>query len=195
MSAAMRLEDCYRLLEVDRTATDEEVRNAWRDLSKVWHPDRFAHDPAMQRKAQEKLKSVNEAYEAIRAARAGTWRGDRGRAAESHAADAPWRVRMQGRQLGFESLAQIAMYVERGAIREPAEVMEASKGTWMALNAVPELRQALGRRRVRRYRSWGFACIAAALFLLVRRPTPGGLIIAAILFVAAFILISRMRET
>jgi curved DNA-binding protein CbpA len=194
MSAAMRLDDCYRLLEVDRNATDDEVRNAWRDLSKVWHPDRFAHDPAMQRKAQEKLKSVNEAYEAIRAARAGTWRGDRGRASDRPAADAPWRVRMEGRQLGFASLAEIAMYVERGAIRLPAEVMEVATGQWLPLDKVPELRQALARRRVRRYRGWGFACAAAALFILVRRPTPGGLILAAILFVAAFILIARMRQ-
>ena len=65
----MRLDDSYRILDLDAGATDEEVKTAWRDLSKVWHPDRFAHDRAVQQKAEEKLKSINEAYERIRAER------------------------------------------------------------------------------------------------------------------------------
>ena len=31
----MRLEECYRLLDLDPGATDEEVKIAWRDLTKV----------------------------------------------------------------------------------------------------------------------------------------------------------------
>ena len=62
----MQLEDCYRVLDVDPRATDEEVKTAWRDLAKAWHPDRFGHDPDMQSRAEEKLKSINEAYERIR---------------------------------------------------------------------------------------------------------------------------------
>ncbi|HEX7174606.1 MAG TPA: J domain-containing protein, partial [Pyrinomonadaceae bacterium] len=46
-------------------ASEQELKNAYRDLAKVWHPDRFAHDPRLQQKAQEKLKEINEAYEAI----------------------------------------------------------------------------------------------------------------------------------
>ena len=33
---------------------------------KVWHPDRFGGDPRLQKKAQEKLKEINEAYEAVK---------------------------------------------------------------------------------------------------------------------------------
>ncbi len=65
----MHLDDCYRLLDLDASASEEEVKRAHRDLTKVWHPDRFAQDPSVQRKAQEKLKSINEAYDTIRAAR------------------------------------------------------------------------------------------------------------------------------
>lgn len=67
----MRLEECYRLLDLDPGATDEEVKTAWRDLTKVWHPDRFGHDRDVQRKAEEKLKAINDAYERIRAHREG----------------------------------------------------------------------------------------------------------------------------
>jgi hypothetical protein len=41
------------------------LKAAHRDLTKVWHPDRFLHDPRLQEKAQEKLKEINEAYEQL----------------------------------------------------------------------------------------------------------------------------------
>ena len=42
-----------------------ELKAAHRDLAKVWHPDRFLHDPRLRDKAQEKLKEINEAYELL----------------------------------------------------------------------------------------------------------------------------------
>src|SRR5829696_5702882 len=42
-----------------------ELKAAHRDLAKVWHPDRFVHDPRLQEKAQEKLKEINEAFDLI----------------------------------------------------------------------------------------------------------------------------------
>ena len=59
------LQDCYRILDVEPGASREEVKRAYRELVRVWHPDRFAHDPALQQKAQEKLKQINLAYEQI----------------------------------------------------------------------------------------------------------------------------------
>ncbi|HEX7176170.1 MAG TPA: DnaJ domain-containing protein, partial [Pyrinomonadaceae bacterium] len=61
----MSLEKYYGVLGLKPDASEQEVKNAYRDLAKVWHPDRFAHDPRLQQKAQEKLKEINEAYEAI----------------------------------------------------------------------------------------------------------------------------------
>jgi phage baseplate assembly protein gpV len=55
----------YHVLGVEPGASLEEVKEAHRDLVKVWHPDRFADDPRLQRKAQEKLKDINQAYEQI----------------------------------------------------------------------------------------------------------------------------------
>ena len=46
-------------------ASMEELKTAYRDLVKVWHPDRFAGNPRLQRKAQEKLKEINLAYERL----------------------------------------------------------------------------------------------------------------------------------
>jgi len=57
----------YEILELKSGASLEELKRAYRDLVRVWHPDRFSHDTRLQQKAQEKLKEINEAYETLEA--------------------------------------------------------------------------------------------------------------------------------
>lgn len=52
-----------RVLELAPTADLRQVKQGYRILAKVWHPDRFSSDEALQRVAQEKLKAINAAYE------------------------------------------------------------------------------------------------------------------------------------
>lgn len=61
----MSRERHYEILGLKPHASAEEVKNAYRDLAKVWHPDRFAQDPKLQQKAQERLKEINAAYKEI----------------------------------------------------------------------------------------------------------------------------------
>jgi hypothetical protein len=61
----------HELLGVAVGASAQELKTAHRDLAKVWHPDRFAHDPRLQQKAQEKLKEINEAYDQLTARKTG----------------------------------------------------------------------------------------------------------------------------
>src|ERR687884_635606 len=85
---------CYNLLGVKRGASSQELKTAHRDMAKVWHPDRFAHDPRLQQKAQEKLKEINEAYDLLTAAKSGR-RAPRASApsAQAHAPATPARRR------------------------------------------------------------------------------------------------------
>jgi len=53
------------ILGVEVNASLPEIKRAYRDLVKVWHPDRFQHEPRLQIKAQEHLKEINEAYEGL----------------------------------------------------------------------------------------------------------------------------------
>ena len=64
------LTKCYDLLGLSPGASPEELKVAYRDLAKVWHPDRFLHDLRLQEKAQEKLKKINEAYDLLRSGKA-----------------------------------------------------------------------------------------------------------------------------
>jgi hypothetical protein len=56
------LSECYRILELDRGASHDDVKRSYRELVKVWHPDRFVGDLNLQKKAEEKLKQINLAY-------------------------------------------------------------------------------------------------------------------------------------
>jgi len=57
---------CYRILGLPPGTSKEEVKRAYLDLVQVWHPDRFAHNPRLQEKAEDNVKRINEAYETLR---------------------------------------------------------------------------------------------------------------------------------
>jgi hypothetical protein len=144
----MRLDDGYRLLDLDPAASDEEVKRACRDLTKVWHPDRFGNDPRLRKKAEEKLKAILEAYETIRTARAGGTPG-------------------------------VSPGTREGARDEAPPPYEAGGG---------------GSVLVHRYRTRALVAAAVAVFLLLRRPTPAGLVIAVVLLGLSAYFVSRMRS-
>jgi len=59
-------ESAYAILEIDRSASDQEVKNAYRNMAKKYHPDRvITHDEALKKGAEEKFKQVQAAYEQI----------------------------------------------------------------------------------------------------------------------------------
>lgn len=60
------VEQYYKILELEPGATLEEVRQGYKDLALVWHPDRFLNHPRLQQKAHKKLQEINEAHEKLR---------------------------------------------------------------------------------------------------------------------------------
>ena len=54
--------DPYSVLGVSRSATDEEVKTAYRQLAKKYHPDLHPEDPS----CAQKMNEINAAYDAIR---------------------------------------------------------------------------------------------------------------------------------
>ncbi len=56
--------DPYQVLGVTRTASDEEIKKAYRALSRRYHPDANVNNPN-KAAAEEKFKEVQQAYDAI----------------------------------------------------------------------------------------------------------------------------------
>ena len=64
------MNDPYSVLGVSPSASDDEIKKAYRDLARKYHPDNYQDNPLADL-AQEKMKAINEAYDAITKARSG----------------------------------------------------------------------------------------------------------------------------
>jgi DnaJ like chaperone protein len=59
-------DSAYKILEIDRSATNAEIKTAYRTMAKKYHPDKLQHmDEAYQKGALEKFTKVQEAYEQL----------------------------------------------------------------------------------------------------------------------------------
>jgi DnaJ like chaperone protein len=60
-------ESDFKILEVSPEATDAEVKKAYRKMANKYHPDKVSHlGDEFQKLAEEKFKSVNDAYQAVK---------------------------------------------------------------------------------------------------------------------------------
>ncbi len=58
------MNDPYKVLGVDRSASDAQIKDAYRELAKKYHPDNYSGSPIADL-AGEKMKEINEAYDTI----------------------------------------------------------------------------------------------------------------------------------
>ncbi|MCF8391216.1 MAG: TerB family tellurite resistance protein [Bacteroidales bacterium] len=60
-------DSAYKILEIEKTASDEELKAAYRTMAKKYHPDKVAYlGEDFKKSADEKFKKVNEAYNQIK---------------------------------------------------------------------------------------------------------------------------------
>lgn len=113
------MRDPYQVLGVPSTATDEEVKKAYRDLARKYHPDNY-HDNPLADLAQERMKEINEAYEAVqsqrKAARAGGYSGGYGGYQAGY---------QSGYQSGGSRYQRIRMAISHGNLNLAEELLNA----------------------------------------------------------------------
>jgi len=64
----LQYEEALDVLGLKPGATAVEIKETYRDLVKVWHPDRFGSDARLRLKAEEKLQQINNAYRLLQSA-------------------------------------------------------------------------------------------------------------------------------
>lgn len=112
------MSDPYLVLGVKPSATDDEVKRAYRDLVKKYHPDNYQNNP-LSELAEEKMKEVNEAYDAIVKMRSsGGYQTQQQYGGQSYGG---------GRQAGGDAtLQQVRQLLDVGNLNEAQRLLEAS---------------------------------------------------------------------
>ncbi len=61
----MEMQRCLEILELPKDSSIEEVHQTYKDMVNIWHPDRVGDNPRLKKKAGEKMKTINIAYEEL----------------------------------------------------------------------------------------------------------------------------------
>lgn len=112
------MRDPYQVLGVPSTATDEEVKKAYRDLARKYHPDNY-HDNPLADLAQERMKEINEAYETVQSQRKAARSGGYSAGGQSYG-------QSYGYQGGYTSRYQrVRMAISQGDLNLAEELLNA----------------------------------------------------------------------
>lgn len=119
--------DPYEVLNISSSASDEEVKKAYRDLARKYHPDNY-HDNPLADLAQEKMKEINAAYHAIQQERGTRPAGSAGSAYQSYGG-----YQYQQRTAGSPAFQQVRMAINRndlGMAEQLLDRMDDHNGEW-----------------------------------------------------------------
>ena len=133
------MRDPYEVLGVKPGASQEEIKKAYRELAKKYHPDNFANNP-LSDLAEERFKEINEAYEQLTS----------GRGASSRRSSGPNPGYNQGYNpnpggAGAGQYAQIRNLINMNRIQEAESLLDSIGGTrpaeWFFLKGVIFMRR------------------------------------------------------
>ncbi len=125
------MNDPYAVLGVSRDATEEQIKTAYREQARKYHPDNYADNP-LSDLAGEKMKEINEAYDTIMAERRGQAQDSAGGA--------------QGGYQGASAFPEVRQLISRGKLEEAQELLDgvppaARSAEWYFLNGTVQYRR------------------------------------------------------
>ena len=106
------MRDPYEVLGVSPDASDDEVKKAYRELAKKYHPDNYADSPLAD-VAEEKMKEVNEAYDAITEMRQGKTGSSAGGSSS-----------YTGGSASSSQFYSVRVYIQRNMIEEAEKILD-----------------------------------------------------------------------
>ncbi len=110
------MNDPYSVLGVSPSASDDEIKKAYRDLARKYHPDNYQNNPLAEL-AQEKMKDINEAYDAITRSRSG---GSTGRSQGSYGSYGSYQSASSGDPL----YAQVRQAINMGDLARAEQLLD-----------------------------------------------------------------------
>lgn len=128
--------DPYEVLNIPSTATDEQVKKAYRDLARKYHPDNY-HDNPLADLAQEKMKEINAAYDAIQRDRSG--RGASSSAGYAQQSYGGYQYQQRQAASGSPAFQQVRMAINRndlGLAEQLLRRMDDHDGEWNFLMGI-----------------------------------------------------------
>ena len=123
------MKDPYVVLGVDPGAGDDEIKKAYRELARKYHPDNYQNNPLADL-AEEKMKEINEAYDAITKMRSGGGSSSYGGAYQS-----PYQSGYQNYQSDSGSYARVRQLINANQLETAEQELQgmAKTGEWYFL--------------------------------------------------------------
>lgn len=107
--------DPYKVLGVSPSASDDEVKTAYREMARKYHPDSYGDNPLADL-ASEKMKEINEAYEEVTRQRKNSAAGGSGSRGATSGAGYGYSAPSQ-----FEDIRRM---IQNSRIEEAAELLD-----------------------------------------------------------------------
>ena len=130
----------YKILGVSPNASDDEIKEAYRELAKKYHPDKYKDNP-LGDLAAEKMKEVNEAYDLIKKQRAGgAGQSSSYSSSSSYGSSAGYQQSYSG------EYAQVRRYIDAGNLAEAERILNAASkhnAEWHFLKGAVAMRRSM----------------------------------------------------
>lgn len=115
--------DPYQVLGVSPSATDEQIKSAYRELARKYHPDNYVNNPLADL-AQEKMKEINEAYDQIQRQRKQQQQSYFGQASANRGYSNAGYSRQSYSGQGRSQFADIRQLLNSNRLSEAEELLE-----------------------------------------------------------------------
>lgn len=127
------MRDPYEVLGVSPDASDDEVKRSYRDLARKYHPDNYQNNPLADL-AEEKMKEINEAYDAITRTRSGGGAYAGGGAAQNHGGYG-YGYQQQSQPSGGRVFAQARQAIQNNDLEGAERLLQGTtrNGEWYFL--------------------------------------------------------------